>query len=1018
MTIDIQTFPGYQDNELDLTKTSQAPVGIPAGLIGAAERGPAFVPWSNGSFADYANRFGGLNSNYPSTYAADFFLANRGNLTFMRVLGAGANQTIADIEATRTTGTVKNAGFFISASAQASGAYHENAVSFLVARHDLATNEAFGFPIFTNNDSYNAATGSVNLVRGVLFSASGSRIQFLNTTETYAFDADSFVTPDSNGLFKVAISASVGATFANDDGFPGVRLFTASLDPLSDNYFAKVLNTDPQRFEEYKHYVYADFAVDAAVASCDVLTGSVGIVSGSGNVSAVSGLPTLPYLQAFGKFNARYQTAKTPWFISQPYGQKEYDLFRFKAIDDGEYPNDKIKISITNLQASVDPRNPYGTFAVAVRKFDDTDFEPVILEQFINCTLDPDSENYIARKIGDLAYTFNFDAENEDDRRIVVSGRYPNMSRYVRIELTDEVEKKEAPGNILPFGFRGPQILKTNPQFNDFTAPAAGTERLVGSGSAVTNLLNAIIPPLPYTFKSTRGAANLSATYLGQPGANEVTDPRLYWGVKTTTVEDVTNPNISTTLNPLVKSYTRFMGVEKLDMLTTGSYSDDLNENKFTLARVALNKTTLAQVTGSVSNEMREAAYVRNGNPDGTNYFITDPISSNPRVTLATLLQRGENATVFNRFNQFAKFTVPLFGGFDGTNILSKDDALFTDRSTSQDARGTETGHANSSHVSKGFYTAQAGTGLNNSAVLSFRTAVDLLTDPFVSSINILGIPAQRDSFVTDYALQSMNDYGLGVYLYEIPDFNTSNERIFFGETGQYFDVEYTADNFESRAIDNEFGVVYYPDFKTIDRITKKNVTLPASIAGLSAIGYTDKVAYAWFAPAGFNRAALDGVVKSTVVKLKKEQRDRLFAVDINPIVKFPGEKDYVIFSQETLKKGEGVLTKINVQRMTGDLIRQCVDFGNRNLFDNIVDETYTVFANGFKNICAPLLSKKGLKEFRVVCDSTNNSIVDSQEKRLNARILLVPIGAVEFIQLDFIIVNGSIDVAVSTASV
>lgn len=1017
-TISVLTFPGYYDNELDLTKTSQEPVGTPAGLVGAAERGPAFVPWANGTFADFANRFGGLNQDYPCTYAADYFLKNRSNLTFMRVLGAGSNQTITDIEATRTTGLVKNAGFWISGSEVAGGSFHNNTVHFILAKQGIQPEESLGFPVFTNNDSYNAATGSVNVIRGIVFAASGSRIQFLDTTEVYAPGADSFVTPDSNGYFKIAISSSLGAVFANDDNNPGIRLVTASLDPNSDNYFGKILNTDPQRYDEYKHYVYSDFAIDNAVLAAPSMTNSVGIVSGSSNTSTISGLPTLPFVQAFGRFDTRYQSAKTTWFISQPFGKKEYDLFQLEAIDDGQYPNNKIKVSISNLKASSDPRYQYGSFSVIIRRFDDNDFQPIVLEQFTECSLDPDSENYIARKIGDIKYSFNFDAESEQDRRVVVSGRYPLKSRYVRAKVSDFVEKKELPETVLPFGFRGPRVLKTNPYIKDFVTASASEVRLAGSGSYATNLLSAIVPPLPYTFKTTRGEVSTGATFLGQPGSNEVTDPRIYWGVKTTRIENSLNPNTSYAVNALVETYTNFAGVEKLDVLTTGSFSDDINENKFTLARVALNKPAISQVTASVSVEMRDAAYIRNAEPEATNYTVIDPISSNDRVTFATLLQRGANATVFNRFSQFAKFTTILCGGFDGTNMLSKEDSLLSDKATSQEARGTETGHANAVHVSKGFLTAQAGTGLDNSTIRSYRTAIDLMTDPFISEINLLLTPGQREPLVSDYAVDAMKEYGVGIYVAELPDYNTDNERIFFGETGQYYDVEYTADNFETRARDNEYGVYYYPDFKSEDRVTKKNVILPASVAALSAIGFNDKVSYPWFAPAGFNRAALDSVVKATVVKLTQEQRDRLYETSVNPIIKMPGEKSYVIFSQETSKKGDSVLTKVNVQRMVGDVVRQCVDFSNKNLFEGITPELYTVFQNGFKNILAPLINKNGLKEFSVICNTTNNSNVDVEEHRLNARIKMVPIGAVEFVILDFILVKGSIQVAVSTASV
>ena len=112
----------------------------------------------------------------------------------------------------------------------------------------------------------------------------------------------------------------------------------------------------------------------------------------------------------FGRFDTRYKNPKTTSFISQPFGNVEYDLFRFESLDDGAYANDKIKISIAALNASTNPQNKFGTFSVLVRKFDDNDFQPQVLEQFNNVTLDPKSDNYIARIIGDTSVRFNFDA--------------------------------------------------------------------------------------------------------------------------------------------------------------------------------------------------------------------------------------------------------------------------------------------------------------------------------------------------------------------------------------------------------------------------------------------------------------------------------------------------------------------------------------------------------------------------------------------------------------------------------
>ena len=103
--------PGFFDREIDLTARTVAPSGVPAGIIGTSQKGPAFVPLTQGTFSDFVTKFGDLDPKKPATYAVNQFLQNRFAATFVRVLGAGANSTSSDIETIRIQGTVKNAGW-------------------------------------------------------------------------------------------------------------------------------------------------------------------------------------------------------------------------------------------------------------------------------------------------------------------------------------------------------------------------------------------------------------------------------------------------------------------------------------------------------------------------------------------------------------------------------------------------------------------------------------------------------------------------------------------------------------------------------------------------------------------------------------------------------------------------------------------------------------------------------------------------------------------------------------------
>lgn len=994
-------FPGFFDREIDLTARTVSPVGVPAGVVGASMKGPAFVPYTIGSFSDFQTKFGGFSSKLPAPYAVEKFLQNRSALTFLRVLGAGANSTQNDIDDTFTKGIVKNAGFKVSGVVgTGTGNRGVGAVQFLVARHQIQTGESApsGIPMFTDNNSFVSDPGYANLVRGVIFVASGSRVMIMSGSgESFApllDDVAVYSTPANSEepYFKIAISTSLGSTYGVDDGYQGVRILSASFNPTSDLYYAKLLNTDPAKFEEEQHFLYADFAVDDEVATVIQNTVSgVLIASGSENTSATSGLDTTPFLELFGRFDTRFTTPRTPGFISQPFGATEYDLFHLETIDDGQYANDKIKISIQNLQASTNPAYPYGTFSLLVREFSDNDVNVKVIEQFNELSLDPDSDSYIAKVIGDAKAYYNFDVANPDDRRIVRSGKFANRSNYIRVVMNQMVEEKKTPPTALPFGFHGVDVLNTNPTFTDISG-SSGEIRLAGSGSANTfGCEGAIVPPVPYRYKVTRNSGSL-----------EITDSRLYWGVKfERNNNNVENVNVNSEINRYVYAMTRFAGIEKLDVIVSGSSKDTFNNNKFTLARVAISGVNdLGSLTGKVTKQMKNAQYIRNGVVDPTTYAI------NGDITLATLIQDIPQPITFNKYNNFAKFTTVFYGGFDGVNILDKHAYVFDDQSTSNESGGG----SNSQYTSPGFNFNQNGTGIVNNQINSYRVATDIITDSIASNINVLAIPGQREPFVSDYASDAASRYGLALYLMDIPNYNSAGERIFDGDTsgtGSYIDVQQTADNFDARSLDNTYVATYFPDIIQNDPSNGKKVTVPATVAALAAIGYNDSVAYPWFAPAGFNRAALN-FVSLTRTRVNQSEREKLYAVRINPVVKFPNE-GYVIFAQKTLDAAQTSLDSINVQRMIMDVQRQVIDVGNRIIWQQLTPGLYQEFVSRVSPILALVQSRGGLKQFKVVCDETNNTALDRENNRMNAKIYLLPVKAVEFIAVDFIITREGV---------
>ena len=1033
-----QTFrsPGFFEREIDLTQRTTEIVGVPAGVIGTAQKGPAFVPVTVGSFTDFQDKFGSLDPEKFGTYAANEWLKNRTALTYVRVLGAGANSTTTDISNTQIKGTVKNAGFLLSdvTRSNASGRFN-GVVQFLAAVHDPQTNEQYGMPVFTDNSSVNAS-GDVHLIRAMLMTPSGSRFEVLNYNGNYSGGATSDDTAtistydgtSEQGTFKLVLSSAAGAAFASDESKSGIKIYTASLNPDSKHYVGKILNTNPDRFNEEQHYLYLDFPVEDELARVKQAgSATVAVLSGSSLTLAGAGGAGTTYTKLFGSFNTRYQAARSTSFISQPFGEKEYDLFHFESLDDGTAGNKKVKVSISNLRRSTNPKDPYGTFTVLIRDYYDTDTDMRVLEQYSLCNLNPGDDNYVGTKIGDYKAFFNFDAETESERRLNVSGKRPNRSRYVRIVMNADVEDREVPASALPFGFRGLPVLKTTTSLTDNTSVLSDgvinkdtSTRLhfIGSGAELA-LTGSIMPPVPLRFKATRGAVSSSPSFTGEPGSLESADSRFFFGIKfervpaeSITTDAVLKANGSGERNKLLDAYSELLGIRLLDTLVTGSGADAFNDNKFTLARVAFyNQPTSAtetlddaitnHITGSVTEHMVQAAYIRNGRLVKPRYTITDGALN--RLTFGSLVA-GSSAVSFNRFTDYLKFTNMLYGGFDGLNLLDKDQRKMNDKASSIDGGGKAAGDA------LGYIglssESSPGTSKDNNIVSSYRTATRIITDPFATRVNIVTIPGIRDTYVTDFASEKTKEYSQAIYLMDVKAYDDSLNRLFDDSTTRP-NVRKTVEQFEGRAIDNNYVSTYFPDVIVRDDQTGESVTVPSSVVALGALGYNDRVAYPWFAPAGFNRGALSSVL-NTKVRLTAEDRNVLYEARLNPIANFP-DGGFVIFGQKTLQQARSSLDRVNVRRMLLEVKRIVGDIANSLIFEQNTPATRAKFISLVKPKLASIQGNQGIDSFKITMDASNNTAEDIEQNRLNGRIVLVPTRAVEFISIDFIITNSGV---------
>lgn len=260
------------------------------------------------------------------------------------------------------------------------------------------------------------------------------------------------LTPNKNGKKNNMIIYSVGLTgsmtSSNEFNFYvssslGTTTYNASLIPTRANYLGKVFSDNPDGTKNL--YLYVNF-VEKARELTNNATMSVSV--------SLAPVGTLEFTNASTPFgiSRMYNHAQTPWITSQLFGggmtKERYNLFKVHTLGDGENMNREFKIAIMDIRT---PNKlvgeEYGSFTLAVRKFNDSDMRPEYLEVFQNLNLNPESKNYVARAIGD-----RFGVFNENTKKIEYIGEFPNKSKFIRVEMSPTIAS--IPKESVPFGFR------------------------------------------------------------------------------------------------------------------------------------------------------------------------------------------------------------------------------------------------------------------------------------------------------------------------------------------------------------------------------------------------------------------------------------------------------------------------------------------------------------------------------------------------------------------------------------
>jgi len=183
-------------------------------------------------------------------------------------------------------------------------------------------------------------------------------------------------------------------------------------------------------------------------------------------------------------------------------------------------------------------------------------------------------------------------------------------------------------------------------------------------------------------------------------------------------------------------------------------------------------------------------------------------------------------------------------------------------------------------------------------------------------------------------------------------------------------------------------------------------VPLNGDIAGLCV--RTDNTRDPWFSPAGFNRGQVKNVVK-LAFNPNQANRDQLYKNGINPVVTFPGQGT-VLYGDKTMLATPSAFDRINVRRLFIVLEKAISTAAKFALFEFNDDFTRAAFRNLVEPYLRDVQGRRGIYDFRVVCDATNNTpeVIDANQFR--GDIYIKPARSINFIQLNFVAVRTGVE--------
>lgn len=195
---------------------------------------------------------------------------------------------------------------------------------------------------------------------------------------------------------------------------------------------------------------------------------------------------------------------------------------------------------------------------------------------------------------------------------------------------------------------------------------------------------------------------------------------------------------------------------------------------------------------------------------------------------------------------------------------------------------------------------------------------------------------------------------------------------------------------------------------KVYDKYNDKYVFIPASSSTAGIMAASDANSAAWFSPAGSRRGQYLGIT-SLAYNPTKAERDTLYKASVNPIANIPGQ-GVLLYGDKTNTLRPGAFDRINVRRLFL-LLERSISTAAQNVMFEINDEfTRAEFVNIIEPLLREIKGRRGITDFRVVCDETNNTAAVVDRNEFIASVFVKPARSINYITLNFVAVRTGVE--------